>query len=228
MNSFFSTALKEFMALSARERLLAVLAVAGLLVATAEFAWVRPQEMQARALRDRLKAQEVEVEVMSKAVQALTAPAPPKATTEQLQERDRLRAAVEAADEVVRGAASEVKLGEVVRKLAVSAPDVKVVSLRTLPTERFFIPPPVPPAAAKTAPSSPSAAPAALPPLYKHGVEVTLSGSYRSLMPYLRSLEQVTAGMYWGTAKLDVQEYPETLLRLTLYTFSIRPEVTFE
>jgi MSHA biogenesis protein MshJ len=224
MNAYFQKVFKEFMGLSLRERLLAVLAVAGVLLAIAEFAWVRPQEAQARAMRDRLKTQDTEIEAMAKALAALTAPAPAMASAAQLQERDRLRESLAAADQVVRAASNDVRVADVVRKLAVSGSGVKVVSLRTLPAERFFSPPPIQATAAK--PAASSADP--LPILYKHGVEVTLSGSYRNLIPYLRSLEQVTSGMYWGTAKLDVQEHPEILLKLTLYNFSLRREVTFE
>jgi MSHA biogenesis protein MshJ len=57
--------------------------------------------------------------------------------------------------------------------------------------------------------------------LYKHGVEITVRGSYADLLQYLNTLEHLPTQMFWGVARLNVVEYPSAELKLTLYTLSL-------
>ena len=56
--------------------------------------------------------------------------------------------------------------------------------------------------------------------LFRHGIELTVSGAYLDLYEYLRTLERLPAQLYWGRAELSVGEYPSSTLKLTLYTLS--------
>lgn len=57
--------------------------------------------------------------------------------------------------------------------------------------------------------------------IYKHGVKITVRGSYADLLQYLTALEKLPAQMYWGAAKMDVVQHPTVELTLTLYTLSL-------
>lgn len=57
--------------------------------------------------------------------------------------------------------------------------------------------------------------------IYKHGVQITVRGSYANLLQYLRALEALPAQMFWGMAKMQVAKYPDAELTLTLYTLSL-------
>ncbi|OIR18227.1 general secretion pathway, M protein [mine drainage metagenome] len=57
--------------------------------------------------------------------------------------------------------------------------------------------------------------------LYKHGVKITVRGSYADLLQYLTALEKLPTQMYWGVAKMDVVQHPTVELTLTLYTLSL-------
>ncbi len=57
--------------------------------------------------------------------------------------------------------------------------------------------------------------------VYRHGVDVTLSGNYLDMVDYMVALESMPSRLYWGKAKLDVEEYPNARLTLTLYTLSL-------
>ena len=57
--------------------------------------------------------------------------------------------------------------------------------------------------------------------IFKHGVEITVRGSYADLLQYLTALEHLPTQMFWGVAKLNVVEYPTAELKLTLYTLSL-------
>jgi len=80
-----------------------------------------------------------------------------------------------------------------------------LVDLKTLPV-----------APLATAPAGPSGNPG----LFRHGIELTVSGSYVDLYEYLQTLERLPTQLYWGHAELTVAEYPAVILKLTLYTVS--------
>ncbi len=57
--------------------------------------------------------------------------------------------------------------------------------------------------------------------IFKHGVKITVRGSYADLLQYLTALEKLPTQMFWGAAKLNVNRYPTAELTLTLYTLSL-------
>lgn len=57
--------------------------------------------------------------------------------------------------------------------------------------------------------------------IYKHGVKITVRGSYADLLQYLMALEKLPTQMFWGAAKMSVNRYPSAELSLTLYTLSL-------
>ncbi|MGH8743424.1 MAG: type II secretion system protein GspM, partial [Burkholderiales bacterium] len=56
---------------------------------------------------------------------------------------------------------------------------------------------------------------------FKHGVEITVQGNYLDLLDYVAQLEKLPWQMFWGRARLGVEEYPSARLTLTLYTLSL-------
>lgn len=56
--------------------------------------------------------------------------------------------------------------------------------------------------------------------VFRHGVELTLAGSYLDLYAYLSALEGLKTQLYWGRAEMSVAEYPVATLKLTVYTLS--------
>lgn len=57
--------------------------------------------------------------------------------------------------------------------------------------------------------------------VYKHGVQITLRGSYGDLLDYLTALENLPTQMFWGSAKMEVKQHPSMDITLTLYTLSL-------
>jgi MSHA biogenesis protein MshJ len=57
--------------------------------------------------------------------------------------------------------------------------------------------------------------------IFKHGVTITVRGSYADLVQYLTALEKLPTQMFWGVAKMDVVKHPTAELTLTLYTLSL-------
>jgi len=64
-------------------------------------------------------------------------------------------------------------------------------------------------------------APKAREMLYRHGVEMTVQGSYADMVAYMEALEKLPVQLFWGKAVLDASNYREAKLTLTLYTLSL-------
>jgi MSHA biogenesis protein MshJ len=58
--------------------------------------------------------------------------------------------------------------------------------------------------------------------LYRHGVELTLRGSYFDLLQYLADLEKLPARLLWGPAELQADQYPEVRLTVQVHTLSLQ------
>lgn len=79
-----------------------------------------------------------------------------------------------------------------------------LVDLRTLPV--------VPIAAARVG-SGPSG-------MFRHGLELTVRGTYSELYEYLRMLEGLPNQLYWARAEITVTDHPLLTLKLTVHTIS--------
>jgi len=60
---------------------------------------------------------------------------------------------------------------------------------------------------------------------YRHGVELTLKGSYFELVQYLGQLEKLPARLIWGRTELQVEQYPEVRLTVQVRTVSSQPSL---
>jgi MSHA biogenesis protein MshJ len=93
---------------------------------------------------------------------------------------------------------------------------VEMVALKTLPPAPLVQRP-----EGKAADAAQRASDAKQANLYKHGVEITLSGSYPALLDYLARLEGAPQKVLWGRLDLKVEKHPKTELKLVLYTLSL-------
>ena len=57
--------------------------------------------------------------------------------------------------------------------------------------------------------------------IYRHGVEVTMRGSYLDLLAYLQEIESLQVRMFWDKVNLSVTTYPTVTMRLVVYTISL-------
>jgi MSHA biogenesis protein MshJ len=104
---------------------------------------------------------------------------------------------------------------------------LKLVSLKTLPVSTLTDgAAPAPAAVPAAAPAAPAPPPVVKSPdlLYRHGVELTVRGSYLDMVDYMQALETLPTQLFWGKAQLDAEAYPNVRLTLTLYTLSLDPK----
>jgi len=71
-----------------------------------------------------------------------------------------------------------------------------------------------------SAASAPASTAAASSPLYRHGVEIVVEGSYADVVEYVRAIETMPQHVLWGGMQLQVEQYPKVVMTLRLYTLS--------
>jgi MSHA biogenesis protein MshJ len=89
---------------------------------------------------------------------------------------------------------------------------VRLVKLHTLPV------------AALVEPAAATAANSAVPAknmVYKHGIELTVEGSYLDLLEYQSRLEKLPWHMFFARASVNSIAYPKVFMTITLYTLSL-------
>lgn len=101
---------------------------------------------------------------------------------------------------------------------------LQLVSLKTLPASPLLEKPPA--AGGETSPAGADSQNAPKLPgtqkqIFKHGVQITVRGSYMDMLRYVTALEQMPTQMFWGEASLSVGQHPDAILTLTLYTLSL-------
>lgn len=57
--------------------------------------------------------------------------------------------------------------------------------------------------------------------LFKHGVEISLEGSYQELSAYLERLEKSPMKLLWSRVALSAETHPRLVLTLTVYSLSL-------
>jgi MSHA biogenesis protein MshJ len=222
-----------FAKLSLRERLMAVAAVAAVLYFSMDFALLGPQQKKIKAMRQSSQTQVAELATINKALAEMASD-----EAKGLDPLAKDRATFEALKKQVADAdafygqsddpnASQV--GALVRKLLNANPSLTLVSLKTLPTTEFYTPPKNEAtgsgnsanASANTAAAKDSKA--VVKTIYKYGVEVSIKGSYPALVSYLENLQKYPGRLFWSEAKLDVATYPDSVLKVIIYSLSQQP-----
>lgn len=146
-----------------------------------------------------------------------------RAELEQL--RAQLAAQAERFQAVERSLVPPEKMGGLLESLLARSRGLQLVSLQTLPPtpvlEQKTAATAAPGAAAKPASPPPPAAAAGEGGLYKHGVELKVSGTYAELVAYLAELESAPQRLIWGRLDLVAEQYPRSQMTLTVYTLSL-------
>ncbi len=94
--------------------------------------------------------------------------------------------------------------------------NVRLVKLRTLPVAALVEPAGL---AAESAAAKSSAPTKNL--VYKHGIELTVEGSYLELLDYQARLEHLPWRMFFARTSVNSVDYPRVFMTVTLYTLSL-------
>jgi MSHA biogenesis protein MshJ len=213
-------------AASLRERLMIFAAAAVAVIALASSVLIEPELAKQRRLARDVEQRQGEIRKMQEQLQqmALARQADPDQATRKRIDTLRVRAAeldVKLKEEQ-RKFVSHERIGALLEELLGRNRRLQLVDMRTLPVAA--IDPAAPsqkPPAEKPGAEKPAARPTAPGTIYRHGVEITISGTYLDLLNYLRDLEKLPSQMYWGKLELAVAAHPRVTLKLSVYTMSL-------
>jgi len=110
------------------------------------------------------------------------------------------------------------QMRKVVEELLARNRAIQLVAMKSLPTTSIAEAQVQAQAGSKPAPVKPSAAERLI---FRHGIEITVSGPYLDLLAYLSDLERLPTQLYWSSLDIDASRYPRHTMRLTVYTLSL-------
>lgn len=197
-------------ALTLRERGLIFIAAALVLIAFVHLGFIAPLLAKDKRLSREVARTQAELGVVQAQLQSMarSGKVPPDAANRA--KLADLKQRLAQLDARIEGAAGRFtppqRMREVLQRILARNPRLHLVGLKSLPVERFA--------------SSDAGAPR---PIYRHALELTVSGAYLDLYAYLRQLEKLPTRLYWGKADLAAGDYPKVVLKLTVYTLSFDP-----
>lgn len=225
-------------AMSLRERVLIFIMAAVALVVLVNMAlldrqFVRQQQLSQRIVAEQAQIAAIQADIQQKVRQH--ANDPDAALRQQLdhakQQSAQLRGALQQTQQAL---VAPEKMPALLEAMLKRDGRLQLISMKTLPvsalgdtsgaasektgTASVEAPASVP----SVAPSGPSAAEdVGTARIYRHGVEITIAGTYPDMLHYMTQLEAMPWQLYWGEARLQAESYPQALLTLTLFTLSL-------
>ena len=231
--SLWLTIRKRYTALARRERGLVMAATLVGILAFGLLFLIEPAYKQRTQLKRQHEQQQRDLEALRPQVSGLQERQrnPDAATLAQLKAlRDQLRLTDAEFAQVQRSLVAPHEMGHLLESLLRSHSGLQLVGLRSVPvmsvTELMGSP------STTTAVAAAPAASSASQPgtsgagkdaawLYRHGLEVTVQGSYADMQAYLAALEKLPRRVYWGQLKLDARKWPANVMTVTVYTISL-------
>lgn len=233
---------RRFDARPQRERMAMLLAIAAVLLLAGDRFWLTPAfrhfKQASQSLADARSARQALLDESEK--RRVQGDAERRALTAEIaQWKEKTAAGAQVLAATQAGLIGPDRMVALLEQMLPRQGGVRIVGLKTLPPQDAHAPlPPAPSPAPATLPAAAAsavpalaaglAAPAAPPPplpvasLYRHGVEITVEGSYGDLMNYLAALEGLPGPrLLWGGVSMKVEHHPTVRLSFTVYTLSV-------
>ncbi|PJD00167.1 hypothetical protein GQ37_000600 [Janthinobacterium sp. BJB1] len=227
----------KFDALSVRERAMVFGASAALLIFMVVYLFVDPQSARRKALADTIAQRQQAVAATDVEVAQRMAAHAGDPDQQDRVRLERIRQEVQqkrhALQSTQHGLVAPERIVPMLQQLLKQQANLRLVSLTTLPSGAMGqgghvdAKAPLPAAASAATPAPAGPAPAQSEPakspavLYRHGVEIVLRGNYLDMVNYMDAVEAMPAHVFWGKVNMQVEQYPNATLSLTLYTLSL-------
>jgi MSHA biogenesis protein MshJ len=210
-------------ALPARDRAMIFIAGIAVVLFISNALFIDPLMTQKKALASRANQQQAELQVLQADILALKNKlAAPHASI--MARRNAVARQIADIDARLQDTQQSLvpaqNMRAVLQEVLVRNPRLQMIAVRTLPVmplierrekaERS--------AAAGMPQDQPAAAENGV---FKHGVQITLQGSYSDMYDYLARLEKLPWRMYWSRASLNAGDYPRLTMTVTIYTLSL-------
>lgn len=207
---------------SLRERMVVLLAVLGLMLALWDSALMRPLDRQRKSDQQQVNSMRAEVAALEESVEALAAKGAALAGNGSRDVVQKLQGEIAGLDAQLAGATAGLiaprEMADVLGKVLARTSELTLLSLRTLPPEAVI----APVAVATPAAAAPGAPKVVATQIYRHGVEIEISGSYLEILHFLQSIESLPWRFFWDHVDYTVTQHPQGKLKLTLFTLGLQ------
>ncbi len=207
----------RFDQLSLRERVIVLVAALLLIALIWDSTFMAPLDKQRKTNLQQITALRAEIAGLDQGIEALVAQgaANPKQSSDAT--ADAVRAEIKDIERRLAGVTSGLiapkEMSHVLEQVLARASRMRLHGLRTLPPEGVVAP-------GSDAAGQPGTA-ASSAQIYKHGVELELSGSYLDTLYFLQALEALPWRFFWDRIEFTVEEYPRGRVKLRLYTLGL-------
>lgn len=203
-------------AMALRDRAMFFGAVALVLMTLTQVFLLNPVLSRRNQLSEQIAQQEAETKAMQDQIAVLTRAAVRDPNAENREKLKSLRAQMAQLDRLVeqqqRQFVPPEKMAALLESMIGNNRKLQLVSLRNLPGAGLS-----PRDDAKTGKGA--RAPGTR-EVFRHTVELSVKGGYFDLLDYLAALERMPQRVFWEGVELSVQEYPQSVLKLTIFTLS--------
>lgn len=215
----------KFEAMSKRERLLVAAAILFVIASLADTFLLTPMISRQKMASEQLRQQQVKLSAVQSQIAALMQASSLNANSPQRIQLNQIRQDIATGNAFLKSSREKLvqpeKMAGHIRQLLNRNNSLQLVLLQTLPVTPLLDGAGEVDKDADYAAQTAATATTQEQLVYKHGIQLTLRGSYLELMQYVNALEKLPQQMYWGKAQMSVVEYPVTDLTLTLYTLSL-------
>lgn len=213
-------------ALTTRERVLVLVTAVAVPVFLLHTLFIDPAVTRRKALSVRMAQQQIELQALQVKLQTLEKQrADPDAA--QAARRDESKRQIAEIDATLKNLQSGLvpaqQMNALLQDVLKRNPRLHLVAVTTLPAAPLVEKrePADKSAAAASSPKPPDRSGAQTGGVFKHGVQITLQGSYADLHDYLAGLEKLPWRMFWSRASLSAENHPRLTLTVTIYTLSL-------
>lgn len=194
-------------ALSLRERVLVLAALLAIIAMLWDSLLMHPVETRRKRLAPEVANLRQEVDRLNRTIEDLASKGRADPDTALKDELRQARTGIADLDQqlggLTKGLIAPEEMVQVLKQVLDHTAPLKLVALRTLPAE--------PLAALVPGEVLPSQ-------IFRHGVEIELTGNYLDVVAFLRKVDQMPWRFYWQTLELDVEEHPRLKVKITAYT----------
>jgi len=208
----------RFDQLSLRERIIVLVAFLLLIALIWDSTFMAPLDRERKARLQQIGALRAEISGLDQSIEALVAQgaADPKKSIHAT--ADSLRTEITELDRQLAGVTSGLiapkEMSHVLEQVLARANRLTLHGLHTLPPEGVIGPP-------GSGTAAQPGAPAGAAQIYKHGVEIELSGSYLDTLYFLQALEALPWRFFWDRIEFTVEQHPRGRVKLRLYTLGL-------
>ena len=206
-------------AMALRERVLFFGAVALVLVTLLQVFLLNPVLSRRTQLSAQIAQQDDETKAIQAQIQALVRPNVPDQDALNRDKIKSLRGQIAQLDrqfeEQQKQFVPPEKMAAMLENMIAKNPKLQLLSLRNLPSTGLS-----PGAGVPTDAAQKRAKVAGAREVFRHTVEISVKGSYFDLLDYIAALERMPQRVFWEGFELSVAQYPQSVLKLTIYTLS--------